>query len=57
MQVLAVLSGWGVKLADVDDRLNVNGSGISLGHPDRCDRRPYPGNDDARITPREEDWP
>lgn len=33
VQVLAVLSGWGLKLADVDDRLNVNGSGISLGHP------------------------
>jgi acetyl-CoA C-acetyltransferase len=33
VQVLAVLSGWGVKLDDVDDRLNVNGSGISLGHP------------------------
>lgn len=33
VQVLAVLNGWGVKLADVDDRLNVNGSGISLGHP------------------------
>jgi acetyl-CoA C-acetyltransferase len=33
VQVLAVLSGWGVKLSDVDDRLNVNGSGISLGHP------------------------
>jgi acetyl-CoA C-acetyltransferase len=33
VQVLAVLSGWGVKLADVEDRLNVNGSGISLGHP------------------------
>lgn len=33
VQVLAVLSGWGVKLEDVDDRLNVNGSGISLGHP------------------------
>ena len=30
---LAVLAGWGVKLDDVDDRLNVNGSGISLGHP------------------------
>ena len=27
-QVLAVLKGWGW-----DDRLNVNGSGISLGHP------------------------
>jgi acetyl-CoA C-acetyltransferase len=33
LQVLAVLAGWGVKLDDVDDRLNVNGSGISLGHP------------------------
>jgi len=33
VQVLAVLAGWGVKLADVEDRLNVNGSGISLGHP------------------------
>ncbi|WP_099023012.1 acetyl-CoA C-acetyltransferase [Mycolicibacterium palauense] len=33
VQVLAVLSGWGVKLSDVEDRLNVNGSGISLGHP------------------------
>ncbi|ABK67229.1 acetyl-CoA C-acetyltransferase [Mycobacterium avium] len=33
VQVLAVLSGWGIKLDDVDDRLNVNGSGISLGHP------------------------
>jgi acetyl-CoA C-acetyltransferase len=33
VQVLSVLSGWGVSLAEVDDRLNVNGSGISLGHP------------------------
>lgn len=33
VQVLAVLQGWGVKLDEVDDRLNVNGSGISLGHP------------------------
>ena len=33
VQVLAVLAGWGVKLDEVDDRLNVNGSGISLGHP------------------------
>src|SRR5437660_34769 len=33
VQVLAVLSGWGVKVGEVDDRLNVNGSGISLGHP------------------------
>ncbi len=33
VQVLAVLAGWGVKLDEVEDRLNVNGSGISLGHP------------------------
>ncbi|MCV7221719.1 acetyl-CoA C-acetyltransferase [Mycolicibacterium elephantis] len=33
VQVLAVLAGWGVPLDKVDDRLNVNGSGISLGHP------------------------
>ena len=31
--VVSVLAGWGVKLGDVEDRLNVNGSGISLGHP------------------------
>ncbi len=30
VQVLAVLTGWGWSDAD---RLNVNGSGISLGHP------------------------
>lgn len=33
VQVLAVLAGLGAKIDDVDDRLNVNGSGISLGHP------------------------
>lgn len=33
VQVLAVVAGWGLTLGDVDDRLNVNGSGISLGHP------------------------
>ncbi|MFF0105675.1 acetyl-CoA C-acetyltransferase [Streptomyces hirsutus] len=33
VQVLAVLAGWGVPLDDLDDRLNVHGSGISLGHP------------------------
>jgi acetyl-CoA C-acetyltransferase len=33
VQVLAVLQGWGVSLDELDDRLNVNGSGISLGHP------------------------
>ncbi|MFD5257366.1 acetyl-CoA C-acetyltransferase [Streptomyces bobili] len=32
-QVLAVLKGWGLTYDEVDDRLNVNGSGISLGHP------------------------
>src|SRR5690606_19750789 len=33
-QVLAVLKGWGFESpADLEDRLNVNGSGISLGHP------------------------
>jgi acetyl-CoA C-acetyltransferase len=32
-QVLGVLKGWGVKEDEVADRLNVNGSGISLGHP------------------------
>ena len=32
-QVLGVLQGWQLPLEDVDDRLNVNGSGISLGHP------------------------
>ena len=33
VQVLAVLEGWGLRLDDVEDQLNVNGSGISLGHP------------------------
>lgn len=32
-QVLAVLTGWCVKEDEVADRLNVHGSGISLGHP------------------------
>ena len=32
-QVLAVLKGWGW---NDPDRLNVNGSGISLGHPIAC---------------------
>ena len=32
-QALSVLQGWGVGLDEVQDRLNVNGSGISLGHP------------------------
>ncbi|MEH3034776.1 MAG: acetyl-CoA C-acetyltransferase [Aeromicrobium erythreum] len=33
VQVLAVLRGWGVEPQAVEDRLNVHGSGISLGHP------------------------
>jgi len=33
VQVLAVLREWGLTLDELDDRLNVNGSGISLGHP------------------------
>ncbi|MBL0730674.1 acetyl-CoA C-acetyltransferase [Piscinibacter sp. HJYY11] len=32
-QVLACLNGLGTSLDALDDRLNVNGSGISLGHP------------------------
>jgi len=32
-QVLGVLKGWGIKEDEVANRLNVNGSGISLGHP------------------------
>jgi acetyl-CoA C-acetyltransferase len=31
-QVLACTREWGIKPSD-DDRFNVNGSGISLGHP------------------------
>ena len=33
VQVLAVLREWGLPSGEVADRLNVNGSGISLGHP------------------------
>ncbi len=32
-QALSVLKGWGSSLSELDGRLNVNGSGISLGHP------------------------
>ncbi len=32
-QVLACIKGWGATLDELDGRLNVNGSGISLGHP------------------------
>ncbi|MES2976118.1 MAG: acetyl-CoA C-acetyltransferase [Pseudomonadota bacterium] len=32
-QALACVKGWGSSLDELDDRLNVNGSGISLGHP------------------------
>jgi acetyl-CoA C-acetyltransferase len=33
VQVLSVLQGWGLKLDEIDGKFNVNGSGISLGHP------------------------
>ena len=32
-QALACVKGWGSSIDALDDRLNVNGSGISLGHP------------------------
>jgi acetyl-CoA C-acetyltransferase len=32
-QALACTKGWGSSLEELDDKLNVNGSGISLGHP------------------------
>lgn len=32
-QALACVQGWGYSMADLDDRLNIHGSGISLGHP------------------------
>jgi acetyl-CoA C-acetyltransferase len=32
-QVLACVKGWGSAMDEMEDRLNVNGSGISLGHP------------------------
>ncbi len=32
-QVLACVKGWGLGMDALEDRLNVNGSGISLGHP------------------------
>ncbi|MGO4328124.1 acetyl-CoA C-acetyltransferase [Cupriavidus sp. 2TAF22] len=33
VQVLSVLRAWGIKDVEADGRINVNGSGISLGHP------------------------
>ena len=32
-QALACVKGWGSSMEELDHRLNVNGSGISLGHP------------------------
>ena len=32
-QVLACVKGWGTSMDEMEERLNVNGSGISLGHP------------------------
>ncbi|NMO01449.1 acetyl-CoA C-acetyltransferase [Gordonia sp. TBRC 11910] len=33
VQVLAVINEWGIPMDELSNRLNVNGSGISLGHP------------------------
>lgn len=32
-QALACVKGWGSSMEELEDKLNVNGSGISLGHP------------------------
>jgi acetyl-CoA C-acetyltransferase len=32
-QALSCVQGWGSAMEELEDRLNVNGSGISLGHP------------------------
>jgi acetyl-CoA C-acetyltransferase len=32
-QALACVKGWGSSMAELEGKLNVNGSGISLGHP------------------------
>ncbi len=32
-QALACVQGWGSSMNELEERLNVNGSGISLGHP------------------------
>lgn len=32
-QALACVKGWGSSMSELEDKLNVNGSGISLGHP------------------------
>ena len=45
-QVLAVLKGWSW---NDPDRLNVNGSGISLGPPDRRDGRAHSDDDAVRA--------
>jgi acetyl-CoA C-acetyltransferase len=33
VQALACVKGWGSSMDELEDQLNVNGSGISLGHP------------------------
>ena len=48
-QVLAVLREW--ELPDGLERVNVNGSGISLGHPVGRDRRAHPRDAAARDAP------
>ncbi len=52
-QVLAVLREWG--LEDDLDRVNVNGSGISLGHPVGRDRHADPHHPAARAAPPRSD--
>jgi acetyl-CoA C-acetyltransferase len=32
-QALSCVKGWGSSMEELEDKLNVNGSGISLGHP------------------------
>ena len=41
-QALACVQGWGSSMNELEDRLNVNGSGISLGHPVGRHRRAHP---------------
>ena len=33
MPGIACVKGWGSSMDELENRLNVNGSGISLGHP------------------------
>ncbi len=49
-QVLGCFRGWGLSEADLE-RVNVNGSGISLGHPIGATGGPHPGQLAARDGP------